>query len=124
MTVLQRIAPRHSAELPQDDVFFPVKCYDVSAGGASFLLAGPPSFDRLVFAFDIAEESTTYIAADVVNVTDVRISRSGSLTRLEDEASPTKPVSSLANRGRHMFLVGCRFTERLGTKPSSRSRAT
>ena len=97
-----------------------MKCYDVSAGGASFLLAGRPSFRRLVFAFVISPETTHYLGAEVVHATAVRVSRSGSLKRIDEESNAAQDYSS-ENSGRRMFLVGCRITDRLGTKPTNRS---
>jgi hypothetical protein len=109
---LQRIAPWQGTELPAEREFFQVKCYDLSRGGVSFLLASRPSFKRVVFALVVASE-TTYVGADVVHVTAVRVSRSGLLERIENEASQTKQKGSLENDGRHMFLIGCRITKRL-----------
>ena len=74
---------------------------------------------RVVFALVVASE-TTYVGAEVAHVTAVRVSRSGSLERIENEASRTEQVCSLENGERRMFLVGCRITTRLGTKPTSR----
>jgi hypothetical protein len=118
--VLHRIAPRHDVKLPNEQDFFQVKCYDMSAAGVSFLLAGPPSFERLVFAFVVSPEATHYFGAEVVHVTPVRVSHSGSLERIEEEPSQPKRARFFASSGRRMFLVGCRMTERLGTKPTSR----
>jgi hypothetical protein len=117
---LQRIAPRDGAELPRERDFFRVRFYDLSEAGASFLLAGPPSFKRLVLALVASSEDTTYFGAEVVHVTPVRVSWSGALERIDNEESPAKQQCSLENRGRRMFLVGCRVTERLGTFPTKK----
>lgn len=116
---MHRIAPRHGVELPKDGDFFQVKFYDLSGGGFSFLLAGPPSFKQVVVAL-VIPKTTTFLGAEVAHFTAVRVSRSGSLERIDNEASDTKQESSLENGGRRMFLVGCRITERLGTKPTNR----
>jgi hypothetical protein len=116
---VQRIAPWQGTELPAEREFFQVKCYDLSRGGISFLLASRPSFQRVVFALVVASE-TTYVGAEVAHVTAVRVSRSGSLERIENEASRTEQVCSLENGERRMFLVGCRITTRLGTKATSK----
>jgi hypothetical protein len=99
---LQRIAPWQGSELPAEREFFQVKCYDLSRGGISFLLASPPSFKRVVFALVLSSE-TTYIGAEVAHVTAVRVSRSGSLERIENDAGEANPKSSLENDGRHML---------------------
>ncbi len=117
---LQRIAPRYAMELPNDEDFFQVKCYDLSRGGISFLLAGPPSFKRLAVALVCSSKDTIYLGAEVMHFTAVRVLRSGPLKHIGNEASDTDRGWSDEDGGRRMVLVGCRITEHLGTRSTNR----
>ena len=83
----QWIAPLIGTAMPQRSDFVQVVCDDISAGGISFYLDHPPTFERLLVALGKAP-GLTYFAAQVVRIVEKSV------------------------RGEKVYLVGCRFTGR------------
>lgn len=48
--VLQPLGPYGSWGLPKSDMFFDVRCHDLSRGGISFFIPEPPKFQLAVIA--------------------------------------------------------------------------
>lgn len=84
----QRIAPVTSQRLPAKEEFFSVWCKDLSSGGFSLYLDSPPAFRHLVVALGPSPREK-HLRAEVVHV---------------------QPV---ARDGRELYLVGCRFVDRV-----------
>jgi hypothetical protein len=85
---VQLVAPVFDGKLPKRNLFHPVRCKDIAAGGFSFLSATKPDYDHCVAAFGVAP-SFTYLMAKVVHshATDVD--------------------------GEIMYVVGCQYTGRV-----------
>lgn len=84
----QLVAPYISGIVPARDKFESVRCWDISAGGISFLLDVRPTFQTLVVVLG-GPNGETLMSADIVRVTELD----------EDDAKG--------------FLLGCRFTGKL-----------
>ncbi len=82
------MAPIASGKLPTKDQFIQVQFRDISAGGVSFLIGHRPEFDALVLELGCGP-NVHYMSAKIVNVVETSTS--------------TGP----------MFLVGCRFLNRV-----------
>jgi len=87
----QLIAPVYGQELPSPKKFFTVACEDISAGGIAFYLDCAPDFHKVVVALG-KPPALAYFGADVVRYSKKQVGE------------------------KTMYLVGCRFTERI---PSS-----
>jgi hypothetical protein len=86
---IQRLAPCTGDQVPAMSEFREVVCQDLSAGGFSYLCSTPPEADTLAVELGKAPV-LIYVTACVVHVSEVR------------------------SGGERQFLVGCRFTGRLG----------
>jgi len=76
--------------MPTADEFFTVECNDISAGGISFFLRRPPGCE--LFAIVLGQKPRlTILAAKVVYF---------------------RPVK---HNGQQMYLVGCKFLDRMPT---------
>jgi hypothetical protein len=108
---VQKIAGWDGEHFPAGDAFFDTRCYDLNAGGFSFLSPNEPPFDRLVAAFGKPPQQI-FIAAEVRHLVPVLVHASGTIERLEGDAAA---ASSSAGQtpGQPMVLVGCRFLRRL-----------
>lgn len=84
----QSVAPVLNGKLPTKNDFIQVQFRDISAGGVSFLINHRPLFDSLVLELGCGP-NVHYMKAKVVNVIE--------------SATSTGPV----------FLVGCRFLDRV-----------
>jgi PAS domain S-box-containing protein len=84
----QLVAPYEAGVIPPRDQFKPIRCWDISAGGISFLFDEQPEFRSLVVVLGGAS-GEVLMSAEIVRLTELD----------EDE-----------NRG---FLAGCRFTGKL-----------
>lgn len=84
----QMIAPIVGQRVPSRDEFFPVWCKDLSGGGFSIYMENPPAFHNLIVALGLPPHVKFYRA----------------------EAMHVQPVEL---EGRRIFLVGCRFTNRV-----------
>ncbi len=82
----QRIAPYRGVP-PIDSDFFLARFSDISAGGASFILAQKPDYKAVVIELGSAPK-TTKIYSDIVRVVPI------------------------TDEGRSAYLIGCRFMER------------
>jgi PAS domain S-box-containing protein len=85
---IQMVAPCIDGKLPELDQFREVRCYDISPGGFSFLLATRPNFDELVAAFG-AESSRLYLRARI------------------------KHISPIQFEGHKVLLIGCEYLGRI-----------
>lgn len=86
---IQRLAPCTGGQVPGMSEFREVVCQDLSAGGFSYLTPAPPEAD--ILAVELGKAPVLiYVTACVVHISEVR---------------------SGAER---QYLVGCRFTGRLG----------
>ena len=63
---LHRIAPYQGGKLPKPGHFFEVECYNVSAGGFSFLLPKRPDYESIVVALPV-EEGINYLTAQIMH---------------------------------------------------------
>lgn len=86
---IQRLAPCTGDQVPGMSEFQEVVCQDLSAGGFSYLASAPPDTETLAVELGKAPV-LIYVTACVVHVSEIR---------------------SGAER---QYLVGCRFTGRLG----------
>jgi len=107
--VIQRVARKSGAGVPDDSEFFEVRCFDLSRTGFSFLLSNPPPFDAVVAALE-GSSQVTYVAGEIVHCRKVTVYPSGQVSPLIEGDSP-KP--SRHAQGTPMVLVGVRFVERL-----------
>ena len=90
----QRIAPMRNGHLPEPaELFSEVECFDISAGGFSFLLDREPEFDT--FAVVLGKAPREFVLA-------ARIVRS----------------ASHASMGKMRVRIGCRFLRRLTLRNS------
>lgn len=87
---IQRLAPCTGDQVPGMAEFQEVVCQDLSAGGFSYLTSTPPETDTLAVELGKAPV-LIYVTACVVHISEVR---------------------SGAER---QYLIGCRFTGRLGS---------
>jgi hypothetical protein len=108
----QWIAPWDGGELPAEDAFFEVQCYDLTRGGFSFLLPELPQFPSLVVAFGKSPR-WIFIGSEVAHCSEVLLHASGLIEKIED-CSPTRTAQPLGGQSaKRMTLVGCRFVRRL-----------
>ena len=110
--LIQRIAPRSGSEFPDESRFLEVQCHDLTQGGFSFLLSSRPDFTALVVAFG-EPPKLIYVAAEIRHVEEVLVDSSGSVTQVDDLSNYLDWFSSEGEAAKPMFLIGCRFTERL-----------
>jgi hypothetical protein len=110
--VAQRIAPGFLGEIPPDEAFREVRCYDLTRSGFSFFLAAPPDFEVLVAAFGWPP-SVIHVGAKVVHQREVLLHPSGLVQPLSNPSSRSReaPADRSATA---LVLVGCRFLQRLG----------
>ncbi len=87
----QSVAPLLGGKLPTKSQFKQVQFRDISAGGVSFLMSERPNFDFLVLQLGI-DANVHYMSARVVNASET-VTDAGT-----------------------MYLVGCRFLERVHLK--------
>ncbi len=106
---VQRIAPYSAPLFPPEDAFIGVRCRDLTCGGFSFLFPTWPGFDCLVAEFG-TPGNPTYVTAQVVHAEQAIVYASGRVQRLGPGAAPVQHGS---RSGQTMFLVGCRFLERI-----------
>ncbi len=83
----QKVAAMIDGQLPLKEDFIAVRCYDIAAGGISFISSMPPPSDMLVIALG-ASPSISYLVAQVANV-----------TRMEMD-------------GQRVFRIGCNYVAR------------
>lgn len=69
---LQLVAPWTGGRMPEVAAFRPVRCFDLSASGFSFLSPEQPEGPRLVVALG-SDPKLTYLTAEVVHETAVRL---------------------------------------------------
>jgi PAS domain S-box-containing protein len=84
----QKIAPFASGSLPLAHHFCEVQCRDIAANGFSYVSPVPPQYRSIVVAFGLAP-SELYLAAEIQHVT------------------------ALDMDGVAMFVIGCRYRERV-----------
>lgn len=84
----QQIAPFDDGIVPPRHTFAQVRCWDISAGGISFLLDEPPPYKRVVVVLG-GSATEVLMSADVVRVIEL----------VEEDVNG--------------YLVGCRFTGKL-----------
>jgi len=110
--IVQRVAPWDGTRFPEPSEFLQVQCHDLTRAGFSFLIPAEPRFRTLVVEFGVAPD-VLYLAAQVLRSVSVVCHSSGALTRKSglDDASPLSEKHG--EKGRPMFLVGCRLTRRL-----------
>ncbi len=89
--VFQWIAPCINGQLPDQTMFYPVKCIDISRTGIAFFTEEALTTDQVIVALGTTEEAF-YVRSRVANCAPV-----------QDE-------------GGWRFRVGCEFVERYGSK--------
>ncbi|MBN2473262.1 MAG: hypothetical protein JXB62_01540 [Pirellulales bacterium] len=113
----QWIAVRRGPEIPNDSEFIEVSCYDLTRNGFSFFLPSQPDFNALVAALRTDEE-VIYAGAEVVHCDDVLVDSWGRVEHVVDQALRGGAEDHSSRTATPMVLVGCRFTERLDTRPA------
>lgn len=108
----QRIASWDGDKFPEDREFVPVQCRDLTRSGFSYLSDAEPRFDALVVEFGAAPNAL-YIAAKILHYAPVICSPSGAVVRVSGRSRLAREATPQGERGKAMFLVGCRFTRRL-----------
>lgn len=103
----QRIALPRGAGVPPESEFFDVQCRDLCTAGFSFLFPFEPKFQRIVAAFG-APPNAIYLSAKITHCAEVLVYPSG-VAIAEGEGEGAAPEEG----GKPMFLVGCKFIERL-----------
>jgi hypothetical protein len=111
-SVVQWVAPHDGENFPPDEAFLDVWCHDLTQSGFSFFLPSRPDLTRLVAAFGKPPQ-LIHVSAEVVHCHTVLRYPSGAVEFVEGEANQTSYVSPDGETGTLMFLVGCRFCERL-----------
>ncbi len=111
-TAVHKIAPGTFTSIPEEQMFIPVQCHDLTRNGFSFLLPETPDFTGLVAAFERPDE-VIYVAAEITHYEDVLVNSDGSVEPAADEKKTLG--GNLVNRrfATPMVLVGCEFTERM-----------
>jgi len=107
----QWVAPRVGDRLPNPAQFEQYQCYDISGNGFSFLAPNRPGFRSLVVALVVLPE-IIYMSADVVHCTEVIAYPSGCVEPAANRRARLAPLDG-AHDGVPMYLVGCRFIQRL-----------
>jgi hypothetical protein len=87
----QQIAPIHDNTPPSTDDFIKVECNDISQGGISFFLRRPPGCKHFAIMLG-GKNATTMLTAQVVRLQEIE------------------------HNDQHMYLVGCKFVNRLETE--------
>ncbi len=108
----QWIAARNGIALPEPADFQQYQCHNISSHGISFFSPSRPESDSLVVALVMLPE-IIYVAATVVHCTHVLVRSTGKVEVLP-AWSKLELVKELGHeQGVPMFLVGCRFTQRV-----------
>jgi len=108
----QRIAPWDGSTFPGEDKFFPIQCRDLTRSGFSFLAATEPRFTAMVAEFGTPPD-VMYVGAQVLHSVPVICYPSGLVVQMTGRSDAATLAAHPNERGRPMFLVGCRFTRRL-----------
>jgi hypothetical protein len=89
--VFQWVAPCINGQLPDQTMFYPVKCIDISRTGIAFFTEEALTTDQVIIALGTTEEAF-YVRSRVANCSPVQ------------------------NEDGWRFRVGCEFVERYGRK--------
>jgi hypothetical protein len=108
----QRIAPWSGLQFPSEDEFCPIECRDLTRSGFSFLAAMEPRDSTMVVEFG-APPQVIYVGAQVLHSVPVICYPSGLVAQITGRNDAASLAAHGHERGRPMFLVGCRFTRRL-----------
>ena len=113
----QRIAPYTGPNIPPASMFSEVRCHDLTQQGFSFLLPKRPAYKKLVASFGPAK-TPIYAAAQVVALSDVLVSATGLLHKVDDSAAEGLQSEEIASNPEFrdavpMVLIHCEFTRRL-----------
>jgi hypothetical protein len=108
----QRIAAWNGATFPADEEFFPIECRDLTRSGFSFLVATEPRHATMVVEFGTPPQ-VIYVGAQVLHSVPVICYPSGLVAQMTGRNDAVSLAAHGHERGRPMFLVGCRFTRRL-----------
>ena len=108
----QRIAPWDGSKFPTEEEFFPIQCRDLTRSGFSFLAAVEPRFATMVAEFGTPPE-VMYVGAQVLHSVPVICYPSGLVAQITGRTDAASLAAHPNERGKPMFLVGCRFTRRL-----------
>ena len=103
----QKIAPWDGQRFPEPSEFFVVRCNDLTRRGFSYQSPRKPAFDQIVAAL-VCPAQSIYLAAKVVRVVPITTQFGGG-----NRPSVDRPGRTESQPAPNMFLVGCRFTERL-----------
>jgi hypothetical protein len=108
----QRIAPWDGSKFPGEEEFVPIQCRDLTRSGFSFLAAMEPRFAMMVAEFG-APPDVMYVGAQVLHSVPVICYPSGLVVQMTGRTDTATLAAHPNERGKPMFLVGCRFTRRL-----------
>lgn len=114
-SVVQKIAPIRGSNPPCPEDFFPVRCYDLTRAGFSFLLPRRPDFRRLAVVLGRAP-ALVVMEASVRHCTPVSVDagKEPGPVLIDGDKRSAMPASG----GRaSMVQVGCRFERRLRDVP-------
>jgi hypothetical protein len=110
--IAQRIAPWDGSKFPTEVEFFPIQCRDLTRSGFSFLAAAEPCFATMVAEFG-TPPNVMYVGAEVLHSVPVICYASGLVAQMTGRTDAASLAAHPNERGKPMFLVGCRFTRRL-----------
>ena len=110
---VQTIAPYNGTNFPPESSFIPVQCRDLTQEGFAFLLPFPPDFEQAIVALTLPQ-GTAHVVAKIIHTTEVLVHESGAVEQVKKtdfpkNDSPFKPITDTTL----MFLVGCKFIERI-----------
>lgn len=88
----QMIAMRSGNSMPDRDVFFPVRCKDISAGGLSFFLDEEPTFRDIVVELGVPPQQK-YMLAEIVR------------------------IEQTSENGKTCYVAGCSFRGHVSRQP-------
>jgi hypothetical protein len=108
----QWIAPWDGSKFPGEEEFVPIQCRDLTRSGFSFLAATEPRFAMMVAQFGTPPD-VMYVGAQVLHSVPVICYSSGLVVQITGRTDAATLAAHPNERGKPMFLVGCRFTRRL-----------
>ncbi len=108
----QRIARWDGSKFPDENQFVPIQCRDLTRSGFSFLTPTEPRFSTIVAEFGVAPD-VFYVAAQILRSVPVMCYPSGLVAQMTDRGGVAALTGPPGEKGKAMFIVGCRFTRRL-----------